>query len=327
MNSRNYLNIFERYLDGNASPEEITELRTFLENDSNLNDWIGNQIFNSPDNVDAGTKLKILDNIRSQAGYSLQMPAENKKVNFRYYLRKISNVAAVLLPVVIILGIYLYLKPVQAEPFEIIADLGTKAGLALPDGSKVSINSGTRMTYYSDYNKKDRILKLNGEAYLEVSSDPEKPFIVDCGDIKIKVLGTSFGIKAYQDEDYISVVLNSGKIQLITPREEIEMKPKERIVYSKETQTITFETVNPEDFTGWRQNRLRFENESLETMMKAISRMHNIDIVFESPELKNQRFTGTIDNTDIESVLSAIRLTSSVGYRVNQGIVYLYQAK
>lgn len=324
MNRENCLDIFERYIKGEASSQEVIELIAFLKNDANLDSWLESQILESSDSIGSNVKMRILDNIRSQAGYSPDTSGEKEHRSHQFNLRWVANIAAILLPFVIVLGAYLYLKPSEVVPFEVIADMGEKANLTLPEGSKVAINSGSKIIYYSDYNKNDRVIKLNGEAFFEVSHDPVKPFIIECEDIKIKVLGTTFGIKAYENEKYVSIVLNSGKIQLITPKEEIIMKPNERILYNKTTQSTSRENVKAEDYTDWKQNRLRFENESLETIMNTVSRMHNIDIIFEDQNLKEQRFTGTVDNTNIESVLDAIRLTSSITYRLKDGIIYLY---
>ncbi|GHV22132.1 iron dicitrate transporter FecR [Bacteroidia bacterium] len=326
MNKEICLHIFERYISGEASPDEIVQLKSFLENDINLNRWLENQTMGLSGTIDPDIKMRMLENIRSRTNYdTLFVPVDSKNKNFRFYLRWVSNIAAILLPVVIIFGIYLYLIPQKKESFEVIADKGEKASLTLAEGSLVAINSGSKIMYYNNYNRKDRFLKLEGEAYFDVKYNPEKPFIVECGDVKIRVLGTSFGIKAYENEDNISIVLKSGRIQLTTPKEEIEMVPDDRIEYNKITQTTSLEKVNAGDYTDWRQNRLRFENESLETIMKTISRMHNIDIVFENPQLKNQQFTGTIDNTSIKSVLEAIKLTSLINYRLKDGVVCLYE--
>lgn len=321
MNKENLLNIFELYISGKASPNEVSELKLFLENDKGLNNWLENQILNSDSTIDSDIKIRMLENIRSETNSSVQITTTKHKS--KIHLKRVAAIAAVLLPFIILLGIYL--KPPNIQSFEVVADMGEKASITLPEGSKVAINSGSKIIYHNDYNQKNRDIQLDGEAFFDVKYDPKKPFIVQCKDIKIKVLGTSFGIKAYENEDNIAIVLNSGKIQLITPKEEIEMEPNDRIVYNTTTQVTSLKKVNAEDYTDWRQNRLRFENESLETIMKTISRMHNIDIVFENVQLQKQYFTGTIDNTNIESVLNAIKLTSSVNYRLKDGTVYLYE--
>ncbi|MDR0507311.1 MAG: DUF4974 domain-containing protein [Dysgonamonadaceae bacterium] len=322
MNKEICLHLFELYISGEASPEEVVQLKSFLENDPDLNKWLEVRVTGSFGTVAPDIKTKMLENIRSRTNYHI---AGRKKKNIKRYLRRVSNIAAILLPVVVIFSIYLYLNPLKTESYEVIADKGEKAGLTLPEGSTVALNSGSRIMYYNDYNLKDRYIKLEGEAYFDIRHNQGKPFIVECEDIKVTVLGTSFGIKAYENEENISIVLNSGKIQLTTPKEKIEMAPNDRILYNKATQTTTLEKVNAGDYTDWKQNRLRFENESLENIVKTISRMHNIDIVFEDPQLKSRQFTGTLDNTDIKSVLDAIKLTSLIDYRLKNGVVYLYK--
>lgn len=326
MNKNQLLNIFERYLSGEANSSEIAKLRSFIVSNTQLSDWLENEIKTSSEDIDLETKLRMLENIQQQTNiYATHLSEDNSDKNKRGLIfRKISNIAAIILPFVLILGAYLYFNTQKAKPFVIAANLGEKASLILPEGTKANINSGSKILYYSNYNEKNRFIELEGEAFFDVMHDLDKPFIVQCEDIQIKVLGTSFGIKAYKNEEDISVVLNTGKIQLITPMEEIEMKPNERITYNKTTQKTTLYEVNAEDYTDWRQNRLRFEDESLSVIMKTISRMHNIDIVFENAESQNKRFTGTIDNSNIESVLNTIKLTSSVQYRQHEGVIYLY---
>jgi ferric-dicitrate binding protein FerR (iron transport regulator) len=327
MKKEDCLCIFERYIAGEASPDEIKQLKSFFKNDSELDSWLKDQLADSPEMMDPDIKRRMLENIRSRTDYNASLPATAGRKNhtIRLYLRKVSTIAAILFPVTILLAIGLYLRPQKVELFEVIANKGEKASLTLTEGTIVAINSDSKITYPNDYNRKERFLTLKGEAYFDVQYNPEKPFVVECEDIKIKVLGTSFGIKAYENENQISIVLNTGKIQLTTPKEMIEMAPDDRIVYNKTTQTAIREKVDANDYTGWRQNRLRFENESLEIIVKTISRMHNIDIVFENPHLMNMRFTGTIDNTNIKSVLDAIILTSSINYRFDNGIIYLYK--
>jgi len=327
MNKPNYKQIFERYISGEASPDEILLLKSFFDSNKDFEQWLENKISASSTTIEPDTEMRMLRNIRMQAGYHSEFYEgnDNKNKRFKVYLRRISNVAAVLLPFVIAFSIYLYIRPQKQEIFEVVANRGEKANLTLPEGSALIINSDSKIIYGNTYNQKERLLKLEGEAFFDVKHDPDKPFIVECGDIKVRVLGTSFGIKSYANEDDISIVLDSGEILLLTPEEQIAMQPNDRIIYSKSNKTTIREKVNASDFIDWRYNRLRFENETLEAIMNTISRMHNIDIEFVDSGLKQQKFTGTIDNTDIKSVLDAIVLTSeSINYRIREGSVYLY---
>lgn len=325
MNKNKCLDLFEKYLLGEASSEEIESLCSFINNDPNLSEWLEEEIENSSSDIDVAIKMRMLDNIRSHTNYYVETVLENKKTSKKHYLRWIANIAAVLFPVFLVMSLYMYNKSDEIDYLTVAANLGEKASINLPDGSKVAINSASEITYSTAYNKNDRSLELVGEAYFEVESDPAKPFIVKCGEIKVKVLGTSFDINAYDDNNKISVVLNSGKVEFITPNETLTMKPNDRVIYDRTTKNTEVQNVNAKDYTEWRQNRLRFENETLETIVKTISRMHNTDIVFKDEKLAKLKFTGTIDNTSVQSALKALLLTAPMSYETEDGVVYLYE--
>lgn len=328
MNKDKCLDIFERYLLKQASEDELASLCSFINNDLHLNKWLEDQIVHSSSDIDMNLKMRMLNNIRSQTNYQIPDLADKdtKKTN-RYYIRWIANVAAILLPIVLAAGIYMYNKPPRIDYLTVSAGLGEKASINLPDGSKVAINAASEIIYNTAYNDKERFLKLQGEAYFEVEPDESKPFIVECGDIKVKVLGTTFAINAYDDNNTISVVLNTGKVKLITPNETLTMQPNDKVIYNRITKAIETQKVNAQDYTGWRQNRLRFENETLENIVKSISRMHNTDIVFKDVQLAKLKFTGTIDNTSVQSGLKALLLTAPIEYEVKDGVIFLYESK
>lgn len=316
------LHIFQLYLAGESSLCEEEELRTYLMENINLHQWLENQILQADNILDKDISMRILKNIRTQTkNYEVASEA-TPQIKLRG-LQFISNITAILLPIFIIFSAYLYFAEDDVVLFEMAAAKGEKASLSLPEGTVVAINSESKIKYSNHYNRKERHISLSGEAFFEVKSDSHKPFVVECGGVTVRVLGTSFGIKAYESESTIAVVLNSGVVELNTPNTTIKLKPNERAVYNKVDSTLVCESVDAEDYTRWRENRLRFENETLETIMNTISRMHNVDIVFENKLLKKQMFTGTIDNTSVISILDAIRLTSSVDYVLEDGVVFL----
>ncbi|NMA73753.1 MAG: DUF4974 domain-containing protein [Bacteroidales bacterium] len=329
MNKEKCLDLFERYLLNQASDEEVASLYSFIQNDPDLNRWLENEIKNSSPEIDEKVKKRMLNHIQSQINEekkTKRIRSQTKQSN-KYSLRWIVNVAAILLPVVLMVGVYFYSQTQEVDYLTVSAGMGEKAGLSLPDGSKISINSGSKVIYSTAYNKEERILELHGEGYFEISPNPSKPFIVQCGDIKVKVLGTVFGINAYDDDSTISVVLNSGKVEFISPRESLIMQPNDRVTYNRDTQQIHTEKVNAEDYMDWRQNRIRFENETLEHIMKVISRMHNTDIVFDDTQLAQQKFTGTINNVSVQSALKALSLTAPIRYEVRNGVITLFEDK
>jgi transmembrane sensor len=315
MNKEEIIDIFDRYISRKATGQEIEELRDFIRSDREFSAWLENQISESPSEMDEETEERMLAVVRSEI---------NRKKNRTLYLKVLKWAAMIAVPVALCTSLYFNLSTQPEVPFVVSADKGDKANVVLPDGSKLDINSSTKLTYYSDYNKKDRNVTLDGEAYFDVRHDTSKPFTVRCDDISITVLGTTFGIKDYSYDRYISVVLKTGKISLRTPTETIIMHPNERVVYNKVTKTAEAYEVDASEYVNWMHNRLRFDNETLGNIAKVISNTHNVDIVFADNNLKNMRFTGTLSNKSIDTVLNMIVQTSPVRYRYKNGQVILY---
>lgn len=321
MNKNECLTLFQHYLQNKTTPEDLDKLRLYLHDDPQLSSWLEKQITESSTNIDIEVKKRMLNNIRQQLETKHSIRKNKKNITISYL--KWAVILAV--PIALFISLYYNLRIENPSELIVAANQGEKANVVLPDGSKIAINSASNVTYYSNYNKKYRSLKLNGEAYFEIAHDKSKPFIVDCSGAKIEVLGTTFGIKAYKDDDEIFVVLRTGKIEMQTPKANFIVYPNERIIYNKKTKNIYKEKVTASDFTDWRYNRLRFENETLENIVHTISRMHNIKIQFKNEDLKTQRFTGTVDNKNIKTVMDMISLTSSIGYKIQDSAVVLYR--
>jgi ferric-dicitrate binding protein FerR (iron transport regulator) len=211
-------------------------------------------------------------------------------------------------------------------PLVIAVERGQKANITLPDGSKVWLNSQSKLTYSASFNIKKRELQLDGEAYFEVAHNPNKPFIVRGNDIAVEALGTAFGIRAYNEDNLISSILMRGKVRVTTPDGESILMPNDKIMYDRTTHKKALSTVtNATDFTGWIHNELRFENESLGEIAKSIQRIYNVEIIFASEQLKKQRYTGTVNNNSLESVLNIITLTSPISFQIDNQQVKLFE--
>ncbi|GHT14307.1 iron dicitrate transporter FecR [Bacteroidia bacterium] len=319
MDKEQYLGLFEKYMAKQASEKEINELINFIRNNPQLNCWFENQIQNSPAAIDQDLKQRMLSNIQKEIGKSAIHTIPVKTITYKW----LRAAAIILLPLVVGYGIYAGINKIGKTENTLLVSVeaGEKANITLPDGSRVWLNSSSKLTYTNAYNNKKRLLKLDGEAYFEVAHDAQKPFIVQCIDMETKVLGTTFGIKAYDEDNIISVVLAAGKVQVTLPDETRIMQPDERVVYNKSTHKLFSTMVKPSDFTDWRKNRLRFENETLLDIATTISRIHNIDYVFEDETLKSLCFTGSVDNTNVESVLNAITLTAPITYTVKDNLI------
>jgi ferric-dicitrate binding protein FerR (iron transport regulator) len=316
-----YKELYEKYISNMATEQEIRLLVSFINTSPSIQELLEQQILNSSSETSDAIRQRMYNHIRRR------IHAEEKR-------RKaaVANVwrwmaAAVIVGAAFVFGRYYHIPvheaQLPAEEWVITTDRGEKAGMTLPDGSRVWLNVASRLTVSSAYNKEERRLRLDGEAYFEVATDAAKPFVVDCSDISVEALGTTFSVKAYGEDATAYAVLVEGKVHVAMPEQEAEMKAGERVVFNKSTQEVFTEMVNPNYFTEWRKNRLRFENETFEEIAKNIARIYNIDYSFADESIKALTFTGTLNNNNLEAILSSITLTSYISCSLkNSSIIF-----
>jgi transmembrane sensor len=236
----------------------------------------------------------------------------------------------------------------------VAAPLGAKCRIVLPDSTEVWLNAGSTITYQKDFNDSERRVTLSGEAYFDVATNKEKPFMVVTSEILVRAHGTKFNVKAYPEENEITTTLEEGlvDIQLINGKklaENIVLVPNEKVVYHKNKGKITGETpkpmrekvqgetaqpgksewievnseVNTDLYTSWKDERWIIEGETLVTFAKLLERRYNITIVFDDEELKDVKFTGIIENETVEQLMEALRLTSPLTFDINKDTINL----
>jgi ferric-dicitrate binding protein FerR (iron transport regulator) len=329
MKKEECIEIFERYINRLATADEIKRLSNWIRNNQEISQWLEQQILASPSTIDSEVQMRMLKNIDAGISSETKEITINKGSDFWFQLNKWMRVAALfLLPVLTAAGTYLFMTKdvTSSAPLIIAVERGQKANVTLPDGSKAWLNSQSKLTYSADFNVKKRELQLEGEAYFEVAHNPQKPFIVRSKDMAVEALGTAFSVKAYAEDSLISSILMRGKVRITTPSGELTLLPNEKVMYDKTSHTMKQSKVtNAVNFTGWIHNELRFENESLADIAKSIQRMYNVDVTFASENIKNQRYTGTVNNKSMESVLNFIKLTSPVSFKIDNQQVTLFE--
>jgi len=324
MQKEECIELIERYIHNQTNQDEVKRLNIRIKNNQEISSWLEQEIIASPSVIDNDVQTRIFRNIENEI--DIKDKTDYEKQN-HFQLNKWLRIAAMLvLPVLTATGMYFYMARNETPPAQLVVavERGQKANITLPDGSKVWLNSQSKLTYSTNFNIEERELQLDGEAYFEVAHNPKKPFIVRSNDISVRALGTAFGVKAYNEDRIISSILMKGKVLVTTPDGEAILMPNERLIYDKTKHKKEQTTVaNAIDFTGWIHNELRFEDESLADIAKTIQRIYNVEVVFASEKLKSQRYTGTINNNSLESVLNIISLTSPVSFQINNQQVTL----
>lgn len=191
-------------------------------------------------------------------------------------------------------------KPETALTYvETVVPKGSQTKIILPDSSVVMLNSGSSLRYRSDYNQAERWVELTGEAYFDVKSDAKKPFLVSSDKLNVQVEGTTFNVKAYDDERTIDVVLISGKVNVQFPdenREEVSLSPNQKMSYNKKEEKITVSVVNSANSILWTKGGLFFFEKPFPEIAKELERKYNVDIEIRSEALHREIFTGSFSS-------------------------------
>lgn len=194
--------------------------------------------------------------------------------------KKISRIAAILLPLLIAAGSATYYFYFYNPLIEITAAYGEKKHHILPDSSEVWLNSGTSIRYKKRFDSSSRLLTLSGEAGFSVKKDNKRPFIVQTPPLAVQVLGTKFNVKAYPEDNSIITTLLTGKVEVITQYDSIPhaLTPNQQLTYDKHTAEIEVTSVNTEESSGWIGGHLFFTDATIVDIATVLQRRFNITI-------------------------------------------------
>ena len=199
---------------------------------------------------------------------------------------------------------------------ELIIPKGGEYQVVLADGTKVWLNSASRLIYPQSFMGKERRVVLSGEAFFDVTHDAERPFVVETSRMNVKVLGTRFNVNDYDDNEEVSTTLVNGSVEIISgDQQAFRLVPGEQ-AYGKENELEKRE-VNVRLYTSWIDGKFLFNNTELEEIAKQISRWYDVEIFFSSESVKKVRFTGAIVKfKPLEDLVRMIESTSQVRFSV-----------
>lgn len=201
----------------------------------------------------------------------------------------------------------------RKEYHRITIPRGGEYMLKLSDGTMVWLNSETELRYPSVFVGEQREVFLKGEAYFEVTHDSLHPFVVETGKQKVTVLGTSFGIRAYEDTDDVLTTLEAGKVRVDGENQSTVLKPGDQARYKNGQ--IMVEKVNTSEYTAWHKGIFIFIDRPLEEILNTLSRWYNIEVFYTSATFKQIRFTGELQRYgDIRELLDRIEKLEKVRF-------------
>jgi ferric-dicitrate binding protein FerR (iron transport regulator) len=199
--------------------------------------------------------------------------------------------------------------------------------IKLPDGSLVWLNAASSLTYNLNLaSAKQRLVKLQGEAYFEVAKDKAHPFVVSTEKQTVEVLGTHFNINSYPDERVTKTTLLEGSIRVShrdTQETEI-LQPGEQSIVS--SSGISVNEVDTDEFIAWTKGYFMFNNERQESIMRKLSRWYNVEVEYADEAAKNVMYYGTVSRFEkVSKVLRKFEQTGEVRFDIKANKIIVYK--
>ncbi len=370
-------NLISKYLSGDIDEEQLKILFDWVnENEDNKknfsqikNIWTLKQINSSQTELDTNNEyeifsFKLRQNIAKKEDFSIKSDNISRS---KFSINKVFLRVAAIILLFYSIGITIkYLVDNQKVEYnELITKRGEKSQLVLSDGTKIWLNSETKIKYPANIKRGDVQVYLDGEAYFSVTKNHGRKFVVNTSSLGISVLGTSFNVKSYSNEGIIETTLEKGKISITENADadnngEVVLRQNQRMVFNKSTSKILITDLaeksdndnrkqlksenlpitsksklnalisNQADiklYTSWKEGKLVFKSERFEDLAIKMERWYNVQIKINDEELKNCRYTGIFEKETIEQAIKALSLTLPFYYKIDQNIITIEKNK
>ncbi len=352
-----YLELLNKHLKGTLSPEERETLDILVKNDSNKA-FFFKYLNDSQEHAEAKLRAEIIyEKTQPNDLYLKTSPAQNPPIVRKIWKKYISIAAAACL--VCLIGLWWFSNKsqtamaVSGEWEQIVAGKGERKFFRMSDGTEIWLNSESTLRVKKGYGKKHRIIALKGEAYFSVAKNKKLPLHVYASGNEIEVLGTVFNVRAYPEEKKMATSLIEGKVKLhingedgkrdysMNPGDKVEIPNKQVAEQNKKasfkedvvssrivTDDVDYKKIALENEEVpellWVKNKLVFNDDPLEDMVKKMERWYNRTIIIENDRLKKESFSGVFEERTCEQVLNLLQQTGgNFKYTVEDGIIYI----
>lgn len=255
---------------------------------------------------------------RPKAWLKVQQQIHTRKKNNILYKRATQTAAAI---IIIALSMWTGTKlrnDSEVGFTEIVAPVGQKTHVILPDSSTVLLNGDSRIRYRQDFSE-HRNIELQGEGYFDVRKNLARQFIVSTHELKIKVFGTSFNVKAYDDDQVVEVGLRSGRVGIEGPEqtEFVRLVPGQLATFNRHEKKVDIKEMDMNLVSAWVRDELVFEENSMKEIVKYIERWYGIEIDLDPELMDGERLTFKVKTESLHELLSLINMFKPIAYQID----------
>lgn len=330
-------NLESKYRNGTLTGDELAELREKVNAATDMElEQLMSKTWNEYDmdtaDIDRG-QSEWLKHRSKQLKRRIDLALEKdipQKRHLSLWMRYGQVAAAILLPLFMAWSFWLYQENNRLIANETVISTaeGERAGITLPDGSKITLNSMSRLSYHPKaYNKTERNIHFEGEGYFQICKNPKAPFIIGCNSLQVEVLGTTFNLSVRHTETSAELALEEGSVLLTAActQQSIVMQPNEKAIINQQTGDITIiRNANVAIASAWRHGELVFRNSPLKDVLHSLENNYKIHFHFQKHgKYANNTFTGTLPTNNLNEALEVIELSYGLRASIRENEVLL----
>lgn len=307
--------LLRKFFAGACTPEEMALVKSYInQSDQAELDAILAQDWQDPEVVpDPAAKAEVWKRLQAHSG-ALAPPQPAKVRSFRYVY---AVAASIVLLLAVGLGSQLLTEKSQLQEM-VVNDSHQPLPITLADQSEVWLTPGSQLVYPRTFASGRRVVHLVGEGFFKVTSDTTRPFLVQTDGITTRVLGTSFDVRAYPEQDYVEVALLSGSVRMEQHKDEAvsvlsTIKPGEKFYYDKVSDTYHQDTIASAAVYGWQDGIIQFEGTGIDRVAETLANWYDISVRRDSSLKRNERLFFRIDTKSmtLEEVVAGINLVAA----------------
>jgi ferric-dicitrate binding protein FerR (iron transport regulator) len=329
------LELITKYFAGECSAKEINLIKSWILLDVNnekllssfkkLWDAAALEDVNVDINAAWENFCKRVD-LKSEINQYVPIPVEDKLSPYRL-VKRIAGIAALILIMVgglLLLkesGIFNNRQNLNSVWNERITHSGEKSIIKFYDGTQITLNANSKLRYPANFTNNKREVYLDGEAFFEVAHDSSRPFIVYCNNISTTVLGTKFNISAYSTEKIIAISLVEGNVKVSKNEfgnfnKLTMLKPDQQFLYCTTKNTFNVKDFDIEEITGWKDNLLKFKDETLGNVFVRLERSYGVKFELVPKSFNNYLITTNFQKASLLTVAEAIKKLTGLKYQI-----------
>lgn len=253
-----------------------------------------------------------------------KIASAEKKKKHKQFMSVTLPIAACICLLVAISSLYYFKRDVVPVEYYTYITSNHKSEFTLTDGTKVSLNKNSKLTYSNSFGNKSRTVELDGEAFFEVTKDSARVFEVKMDKASIKVLGTKFNVKADLNDRLIEATLVEGSIRFESETQKVLLNPNQQLIFNKQTTKIDINNSSPDSVIAWKDNINKYKSRTLKYLTDDLEEKYHVKIVISNPRLVNVVVTGSFgtDQT-IKEALDVISRSIPMKWSKKDSIYYI----